>query len=76
MRALLSELGEGAAPASSPSPGDTPEEIAWRLCASAPVSVFDRQRLLEAPDTAQRLALLIELVRDLGDDLGRILAGG
>ncbi len=75
-RALLSELGEPAAVAPSLPLGDTAEEMAWRLCALAPVSVFDRQRLLEAPDTARRLALLITLVRDAGDDLRRILAGG
>ncbi len=75
VRALLSELGRHGALAPSQALGDTPEEIAWRLCALAPVSVFDRQRLLEAPDTARRLALLITLVRDAGDDLERILAG-
>ena len=53
-----------------------PRRIAWRLCALAPVGEFDRQRLLETPDSAQRLALLITLVREAGDDLRRILAGG
>jgi Lon protease-like protein len=56
--------------------GDTPDEIAWRLCALAPVSSFDRQRLLEAPAPEVRLALLVDLLRGVGEDLVHILAGG
>jgi uncharacterized protein len=79
VRALLSELGHAPAPA-EPSDGFGPSVAAdvtlWRMCALAPVTVFDRQRLLEAPSNAHRLALLVELVRAVGDDAGRILAGG
>jgi Lon protease-like protein len=56
--------------------GDTPDETAWRLCALAPLSAFDRQRLLEAPDPEKRLTLLIDLLRAIGEDLSHILAGG
>jgi len=76
VRALLSELGEVGAVPGALSFGNTPDEVAWRLCAAAPVNLFDRQRLLEAPGPDQRLALLTDLVRGVGDDVGRILAGG
>ena len=76
VRALLSELGQAPAVPGDASFGDTPDEIAWSLCASAPVNAFDRQRLLEAPRPEERLALLVDLVAAVGDDLRRILAGG
>jgi uncharacterized protein len=76
VRALASELGEAPAVPGGFSFGDTPEEIAWSLCASAPISAFDRQRLLEAPGPEERLSLLVDLVRAVGEDLRRILAGG
>jgi Lon protease-like protein len=56
--------------------GDTPDEVAWRLCALAPVNAFDRQRLLEAPGPDERLDLLLDLVGAVGDDVDRMLAGG
>jgi Lon protease-like protein len=76
VRALASELSQAPAVPTGFSFGDTPDEIAWSLCASAPVSAFDRQRLLEAPGPEERLALLVDLVRAVGEDLRRILAGG
>jgi uncharacterized protein len=71
VRAQLSELDHTPAVPEMFSFGTTPEERSWGLCAQAPVTAFDRQRLLEAP-----VALLRELVRAVGDDVGRILAGG
>jgi Lon protease-like protein len=76
VRGLLSELGDVPAVPGTMALADTPDEMAWRLCALAPVTAFDRQRLLEAPDPDTRLALLIDLVRHVGDDVHRILAGG
>ena len=76
VRGLLSELGDVPAVPGSMALGDTPAEVAWRLCALAPVNAFDRQRLLEAPGPDERLALLLDLVRAVGDDVGRMLAGG
>ena len=76
VRGLLSELGDVPAVPGSMALGDTPDEVAWRLCALAPVNAFDRQRLLEAPGPDERLALLLDLVRAVGDDVGRMLAGG
>jgi uncharacterized protein len=76
VRGLLSELGDVPAVPGSMALGDTPDVVAWRLCALAPVNAFDRQRLLEAPGPDERLALLVDLVRAVGDDVGRMLAGG
>jgi Lon protease-like protein len=76
VRGLLSELGDVAAVPGSMVLGDTPDEVAWRLCALAPVSAFDRQRLLEAPGPDERLDLLLDLVGAVGDDVDRMLAGG
>jgi uncharacterized protein len=76
VRALLSELGDVPAVPGSMALGDTPDEVAWQLCALAPVNAFDRQRLLEIPGPDERLALLLDLVRAVGDDVGRMLAGG
>lgn len=76
VQALLSELGDAPAMSGAPSLGATPDEAVWGLCAEAPVTVFDRQRLLEAPGPEARLTLLVELLRVVGDDLRRILAGG
>jgi Lon protease-like protein len=78
VRALVSELGHAPALAGTSDAfgrSVAADVILWRMCALAPVTVFDRQRLLEAPDNARRLALLVELVRAVGDDVGRILAG-
>jgi Lon protease-like protein len=74
-RGLLSELGEAPALPVRDTAGDDPDQTAWRLCGAAPVGVFDRQQLLEAPGPHERLALLIELARGVGDDLERIVAG-
>ena len=76
VRALLCELGDTPALPDSLSLGDTPDETAWRLCALAPLSAFDRQRLLEAPGPHERVALLVDLLRAVGEDLGHLLAGG
>ena len=76
VRALLSELDGAPAVPATFSFGATPDEVAWGLCASAPVNSFDRQLLLEALGPAERLSLLVDLVRAVSDDVGRILAGG
>lgn len=73
---LLSEIGESTAIPAAASLGATPDEVAWRLCALAPVNAFDRQCLLEAAGPSARLALLHELVTAVGEDVRRILAGG
>jgi Lon protease-like protein len=81
VRTLASELGWASAlddrelEALEPAAGD-PDDVGgalWRLCEAAPLTAFDRQRLLEAPDSVARAALLIGLARALGDDLAALL---
>jgi Lon protease-like protein len=79
-RALMSELGRSSAmgdPSAGGAPGDEdPSVVAWRLCAAAPLTELDRQRLLETEPTPARLELLVRLCRDVADDVERLLAGG
>lgn len=75
-RELLSESG-----ASAPMPpefrlDDDPDRAVWQLCAEAPVSAYDAQRLLSSEGGAQRLALLLALVEEIEEDVRRILSGG
>jgi Lon protease-like protein len=76
-RALLAE--HGGAPALPPDEifdtGD-PETATWRLCASAPVTAYDAQRLLVAESTVARLGLLGRLMDDLELDLQRLQTPG
>lgn len=74
-RALLSELRNIPA-AAEPDPGLTLEERTWLLCDQAPITPFDRQRLLECEAVAGRLELLTELAGAAADDLAALLAGG
>ena len=74
-RALLAE--QGGAPALPPgdlyAPGAEPEAASWRVCAEAPLSAYDAQRLLAADDAAERMSLLVELMDDLERDLRSML---
>ncbi len=79
-RALMSELGRSSA-LGDPSPrgpddAADPTVAAWRLCAAAPLTELDRQRLLETEPAPARLALLAQLCRDVADDVERLLASG
>jgi Lon protease-like protein len=74
-RALLAE--HGGAPALPPElaldgAGDV-DRAAWQLCAVAPVSAYDAQRLLVADGARDRLRLLAELMDELELDLHRML---
>lgn len=73
---LKAELDEPAAPASVQLAEDDPAEAAWQLCAIAPLSPFDQQRLLEQDDADERLRLLAELAADAADVLAYRLSGG
>jgi Lon protease-like protein len=68
---LLSELGR--APATDPV-GAAPDP--WRLCDAAPLGALDRQRVLEADDATERLAMLTTLVDEFADDVHRLLSEG
>jgi Lon protease-like protein len=75
-RALLAEHG-GAPPLPAElaldGDGDT-DAATWALCAAAPVSSYDAQRLLAAEGATARARLLVELMDDLELDLRRMLA--
>ena len=75
-RGLLSESGATSAlPAETRFDGD-PEVASWQLCTEAPLTMFDAQRVLSAPGTAERLSLLLELTEAMEQDLHRMLASG
>jgi len=81
-RALLSELGSEAPVVADLGAGGvtgTDTEAAarlWRLCALAPVTVLDSQRILETTDPATRVTLVAEQCEALAGDLVRLLGGG
>jgi Lon protease-like protein len=76
-RALLAEHGGGPAlPPDEIFDPDDPETATWRLCASAPVTAYDAQRLLVAEGTAARLGLLGRLMDDLELDIQRLQTPG
>jgi uncharacterized protein len=74
-RALLAE--QGGAPPLHPDlalDGDGDRDVAsWELCAAAPLSAYDAQRLLGAEGTVARARLLVELMEELEIDLHRML---
>jgi uncharacterized protein len=74
-RALLAE--QGGAPALAPElafdGGGDADLAAWQLCAEAPISAYDAQRLLAADGAPERLRLLAGLMEELELDLHRML---
>ena len=74
-RALLAE--QGGAPPLAPElaldGGGDADRAAWQLCAAAPLSAYDAQRLLAADGAPERLRLLAELMDELELDLHRML---
>ena len=74
-RALLAEQG-GAPPLPAElalDGGGDADVASWQLCAAAPLSAYDAQRLLAADGAPERLRLLVELMEDLELDLHRML---
>ena len=72
---MLAEHGGGPPLPPDLAFDDADTEVAsWQLCAVAPVSAYDGQRLLAAGDVAQRLGLLVELMTELELDLHRMLS--
>ncbi len=74
-RALLAE--QGGAPPLPPDlvldgGGDT-EAASWQLCAAAPLTAYDAQRLLARKGAAERLRFLAQLMEELELDLHRML---
>ena len=74
-RALLAE--QGGAPPLAPDlaldGGGDADLASWQLCAVAPLSAYDAQRLLAADGAPERLRLLAELMEELELDLHRML---
>ncbi|HTT87063.1 MAG TPA: LON peptidase substrate-binding domain-containing protein [Acidimicrobiales bacterium] len=76
VRTLLSELGRPA-PVLPEALEDTDAGARlWRLCAVAPLTALDGQRLLEAPGPAARVARLVELAEARAEDLAALLGAG
>jgi len=73
-RGLLSETQESPALPAEVTFDDDPAIASWQLCAEAPLSVYDAQRLLTVEGTNARLDLLLELTEELEQDLHRMLA--
>jgi Lon protease-like protein len=74
-RALLAEQG-GAPPLPAElalDGGGDADLASWHLCAAAPLSAYDAQRLLAADGAPERLRLLAELMDELELDLHRML---
>ena len=46
----------------------------WQLCAAAPISTYDAQKLLVAENVASRLTQLVGLMEELELDVERMLA--
>jgi len=73
-RALLSELGRAPAIAAGTEIGETPEVAAWRLCALAPMTPHDAQRLLDEDDLVARMHRLTLFAEEVSSDTERFLA--
>lgn len=71
--AFASELGAVTGPV--PEDSDA-RQLMWALCAVAPISQIDRQRLLEIDGAEQRVELLTELLREEADVIEKRLAMG
>ncbi len=72
--ALSAELGDPAAPATVDLDPD-PAVAGWQAAIVAPMGPADSQRVLEAPGTADRLALLTEVLSDQVGVLALRVAG-
>jgi Lon protease-like protein len=72
-RGLLAEQGDAAALPAETVFDDDPVVATWQLCAEAPLSTYDAQRILAAPSTGQRLELLIAHAEALEGDLHRMM---
>jgi len=76
LRSLLSEMGDVPALPHDLDLGDQAEDVAWRLCALAPLNLMDRQHLLETDDPKLRMEALTELCDAMATDVTGLLSGG
>ena len=56
--------------------GDDPLAVAYAICSRLPLDTWERQRLLEAPTTVDRLAQLLTVLRRDQSLLRQTGAGG
>jgi uncharacterized protein len=73
LRELWAELEEGAALPDNLTLGADFNEQIWRLCSATPLGPLDRQRVLEAPQPLERLALLAEQIAARRSDYEALL---
>jgi len=73
-RGLLSELGTRPALSLAMTFDEDPRIACWQICAEAPLSMFDAQRLLASSSMMARLELLIALTDAVEIDLRAMLA--
>jgi hypothetical protein len=73
-RGLLSESGSAPALSADVAFHHDPEVAAWQICAEAPLTTFDAQRLLSCDGATERLVLLIELTDAVEQDLHHLLS--
>ena len=76
LRSLLSEMGDVPAIPHDLDLGDKAEEVAWRLCALAPLNLMDRQHLLETDEPKLRMETLTQLCQAMAADVTSLLSGG
>ena len=76
LRSLLSELGDVPALPHDLDLAGSAEQAGWQLCELAPLTPFDRQKLLCEPTLTTRMALLAELCGAMAADVEQMLAGG
>lgn len=76
LRSLLSELGRVPALPHDLDLGVTTDQIAWRLCASAPLNPLDAQQVLAIDDPVARMVRLVSLCDALSVDVTALLSEG
>jgi uncharacterized protein len=78
VRTLLSEMGSPAPVMADLGAGVGTDDRSrlWELCAMAPLTALDDQKLLETDDAGERLGLLVELCEALSGDLSQLLGRG
>jgi Lon protease-like protein len=73
LRELWAQLEEGPPLPEHLALGADFNEQIWRLCSATPLGPLDRQRVLEADDPLERLALLDEQIADRRGDVEALL---
>lgn len=75
LRSLLSELGDVPPLSHDLDLEGDPVEVGWQLCSLAPLGPFDRQALLAASGTDERMAQLVAHCDAMARDVTALLEG-